>query len=765
MANINLKFGDKNALGLSGTGELERFLKPNLSLLFKIREGLLSNITTETFEQVGDAAFTANFQTDQSAEWAVGGPAKVSIGFHPSASGTIAIQKGGEIFHYSQGEDQTSFASVPIPSGRACVSIKFQVGLSVTGGVAFSSGNFGVSGSASAGTGFTLANHRIFPLSKPVLEAVKETFETFVLPFKVEGVETLNDGDCLEFDFLGKLGVGFGVTYGFSGLFLGGRSNGEIQRSFESPLGKAVLSAKPGFRIGAAFSVTYDHEDVFRVVVQRQKSAGADGASLYLFRGSAGDLGIGVTAGITLSPGARFDLQPNLDRVIDEAAQRLFVALPDGAEKDAAINGFQQKLKQPENAAELQKYVKLANDGINALLEKVEGKIELQVKHDRIRKDAVLHSFQFDFREPEASGGYQLAMEGRYSEAIGKKGVELRPGSFVESLFIRRTGLRLQVFDVFRFSSMTEYFRKSSLVYAGSGMFKLRDTTGVKHESGRAGHEKAVEVFFSAEAATTEAVETISDLVVKLNFIMTDLADAKAAAKTTHALREISPQLAAVAGQIDALAARNQALKVKTTCIFLRSALERLDSDDFVDGRPTPLPHPRDRANYDQYVAAVDTIEAGQGFRGQGFPNLFASYDRWVLYNRTAIDEETSTKPPNRRDQGNASPDVWPSALSAAVSDRPLRFLIISQYLDAAREFMNLCDSLKVLAGDIDEVSTDEQYSALLDSLTRTIERDLPISFYKSTLLALCRASGAGIGKIQSAQTADSFELSFEAVG
>ena len=119
----------------------------------------------------------------KSLSWCVG---NITIGLSPQVQGTLTIHKAGEIFRFTQAEkddDDSARQIVTVPQGKAYVSIAFRVNLQVSGSGSFSSGNFGVKGSAQLTDNFLLANHVQVDAGTAVGEAIKFAFSHFVLPF------------------------------------------------------------------------------------------------------------------------------------------------------------------------------------------------------------------------------------------------------------------------------------------------------------------------------------------------------------------------------------------------------------------------------------------------------------------------------------------------------------------------------------------------------------------------------------------------------
>jgi hypothetical protein len=756
MPAIKLKLGGQTFDILNG--DLKKYADSALDAAFTVAQSEITRFNDDQLSQLPSDhnSLTGQLTIDHNATWKLGTDGNVTFGFAAGALGTLEIKKSGELFSYTQGYEEINRVGVTVPPGFACVIISLKVTLGVEGGAAFSSGGFGVSANLSSSLTFNLRNYKIFPQTMNVGDAVHQAFDCFILPFKTSGFKELNNGDFVEYEFVGKLGLGFGVSYGLSGISIGGRSMSELNRSFTSPIGELVVGLNPTFSADAEFSVAYSYENAYRIIAGRRKdaAAGLDQLMLSVFKMDTSGLALQFNAGITISAGAQFSIELKLDQIIDDAANKLFGDLPAGLARDAAIRIFKENLKKEEHKRELEKYIKKANEEVAKLLRRVNNqKIALQVLHERTHVNTVLFNVEFDLRQSEAmSQGFAKAMAGDYQAAMKVPGVKLLPGSFIEEVFIRKTTLKFLLFDFFKVTSVTEYYQKAVIVYAGDGVFKLRYLTGVKHEEGHIGHERRAEVYFAAAASTSD-FRSVDNLDVKLHFILIDHANRKSARQTVGLLNRIGGPLGTHADRILATVEHDASLTVKARCVFDRAAYERLQSDDFInddDDRPPRWPQSRDRRNWDEFVRALEEIDE-QGYLEEGFPNLVQSFDSWALFNRTATDQENSSRPPNRRRPGNLG-NQWPSEwINVGESTRRT----MKTYLEAGRGFLNLCDDLKRLAQDLEEIHSDEQYRRLLKSLNQMVHEDFKVWFVKTTLLALFRLTGGQIRDVQGPAVAD----------
>jgi hypothetical protein len=374
--SIGFKAGDVG-IELGPEGDLAKCLQPGLNTLLHFKDALraITRIPDAALADIPAGSFSAGFSTDQEAAWTPGG-ANLTLCFRPELSGRVTFTKTGSLITYLDA-DENAF-SITVPDGYVYVSIAFQVSMTVGGGAAFSAGQFGVKANLSQNDTFTIANHRCLPATLNVFDALRVGFEGFTLPFRAEGVRDLGPDDLLDFQFLGKLGLGFGLTYGFTGSLLGGRSAGEVGRSFENGIARAALKVKPSFTAGTSFTMLYQHEDAFRFVFRQAR--GENSVSLTILKMDKETLATRVTAGITLSVGAKVDLQAKTEEALDAAVNHTLAGI-DGR----AGQVLKEKLKAAGNGV-INKLTERANEAANALLSRATGKTGIEFIHERLRR-------------------------------------------------------------------------------------------------------------------------------------------------------------------------------------------------------------------------------------------------------------------------------------------------------------------------------------------------------------------------------------------
>jgi hypothetical protein len=685
------------------------------------------------------AALTADrlsvgFHFERPLHWDVQG---IGITAVPESEGTITIRTAGELFRFSDATDDADpghVQTVQVGPGQAYVSIEFRAAVTVAVSGAGAHGAFGVKGSIEAIDRFRIANHLAFDSHVPVRDALVQAFERFRLPYSAKSAHQVPNANFIEHEFYGKLNIGLAATFGLAGVTFGGRSGGEVKQSFRSVIGSVGLNAKPTFDLGAGVTVDYAHEDTFRMLL----GGFEDRLRLWIFKADETLFSAGLRANLNVSLNARVQIEARVEEWLQKAAERLFASVGNEALRQRLTQQFVERLKSRKD--ELARFVEDREAQINGTLKRLNQlKIAASAGIERISENTAL--LTMDFNRSADPAAIEKAQQGDLLGAAQHTGVALGEGSFVRSELRRATTLRLQLFETFRASHIETYFEKSEVRYAGNGLFQFRFTTGTKTESDWFGHRKAVEMYFQAGAeATARGVIGDRDLQLCVKTFEQNNADAarRSAAMLHLLLRNTSHD---GLDQVLQTAIRAQpALAVQVVVTFSAAAFLRLRATPFRSTtQPAELPHTADQANYAAFVEAVDRIYVGSGFGTEGFPNSVERYKHWAHYNVCANFQEHSSKPPNRRSTGN--PVLWPQdiAFPAARVDTATRTMIRT-FLIAAQRFMNLCEDLSMLARDLDEVRTREQFEELLEDLRDLVQANAgghPLFFTKPVVAAL----------------------------
>jgi hypothetical protein len=711
---IHISFGS-TTLDLSAS-DLSKYLQPGTDKLITLAPALLNLLDTRVSD-VPVASTSAQVAFSSSPTWTIPQAVKLSLSVDASAACSVSILKpGDQLFTYTT--DQQGDQTVVLVPGDVCyVSIVLNCHVALDAGASWSGGNFGVSATASAGRTYRLANYYAVAPSTTLRTALGQAFSNFVLPFQADSIERLPEGDYADFEFDGKLALGFGATYGFSGMFFGGASAGEVSASGSSPVGKMVLKAAPSYQVGAKFKIDYSHEDTFRVVVARKRS----GASVYLLRTAKSSTEASESVGITLSAGAKFQIDASTLEA--EAATVAQQAIPGPA-------GVQLGAKVKALAGQA---VDEINGSVQSLLSKADGlKVGLELSQSRSRSNTALFLYDFDFSF--GTGAVAVALAGNYAAALAMPGVTLDPRSYVEQVFLSSAGLNFEFFNLLKFSDVTQYVNSSEILYVGGRTFQLRDTAVVKSISGLFGKEREADLYFIAQCKTVAGSLAVSDADVKLRAVFIDRNNAAAFDETRRMLAAVG--LDSLSTGVQQYVARNPKGTVQLRFDVDAAQLAGIQATAYAGNRPPAEPHVEDSRNYEQFVRSVTAIIGPVDTVASTYEQYFGRYADWLMYNRAVTDENGSARPGNRLEYSNGNGQNWPDGYPP--NDVSIRILV-QTYIRAGQAFMNMCAGVQALVATLPGVDTTEQFDELYDSVARMVRKDTPFPTYflKPSIAAL----------------------------
>jgi hypothetical protein len=755
---LKIDLGGSSALPIPGGDLITLLTNHNIDSTIQFDPKTIGSLD----RQISDAAatpFTGSFTFSTSPSWTIAQTVGINLSVSAGVTCSITIQKPGDtLFSYLAGTDADSLKETDVTAAadRYYVTLGLVCNLSLSAGAKWSSGSFGLSGSISNADTFTIKSGYWVPATTPLKDALAKAFAGFVLPFQAASVAGMPDGDFIDFEFVGKLQLGFGATYGFSGLFFAGLSNGEVAGTFSSRLGKAVLSAKSSYSLGAGFKANYAHTDKFRVAAVRLKNTTFDGAQLYLFRQDRNDLKTTESFGITVSAGAKF--QTDASTVHSEVTKVSTQVL--GADAGGILGG--------QLGTVIGSAVDDINNSVNSLLGKADGVsvVKLELEQSSTHENTALFVFTFDFQKG-GQDAYALAMKGDYAGAVAA-GAVVGTDSFTEQLYIQHAGLDFQLFHLIHFQDMTTYIQKSQVFYVDGGRtLQIRDVIGFKSVSGMVGKDREADLFFTAEAKMPQS-GSITNASVKLLVIFTDTDNAAAFRETERLLASV-----ATGGPFDSDVASYVTAhphgKVSVSIEAGADIFADLPVDQYLpNGKPAPEPHLNDARNYEAFTSAVRTVIGTPDQYATTFVNSFAHYGDWLAFNRVTTDQQGSTKPGDR--MATPTPNVadlyWPP--NYPPSDHTARSLV-KNYIVAGQQFMNFCASLQSLSAltDASSGATNEAFDQLLRTVIGMVRNQIPFPTYflKAAMAALLSRTGvklALVGDVPDPATADNLAFTFE---
>lgn len=724
---------------------------------FSIFSDVFALVQNKPIRDLGNETLQATVGVAQALGWDVpfGSGGMIGINFTPDVRGQILIRRAGELFRFAAGDAERTTV-VRVPAGKAYVSVTLNVGYELSVSGEFTHGAFGVGASIDQESRFRVATHCCVDDTLQVGEALLAAFKRFRLPFQPKNLPL--EQDFVEYEFFGKLAFGVSAAAGFRGFYFGGRTRAELEQTFRSDTGTAALKLQPGVGAGVGVDVNWEHQDTFRMVIG---STEAGKVAMYLFQADR------TAVSVTLSATARvlvitpFDLQKQVDLLLQTSAERAFSGLPAGVQRNALVKALVDQMKSSPEI--LKRYIADIKNETNGFLTRLGGVqgVGAEASVERIDSNTALFHYEFDL--PLTGKGFELAVAGNFRDAVKEPGVHLGIGSYVEHSLVKRSSISLQIFDAFRAKTVLEFYKKSVVEYIGGGVFQLRYVSGKRAAREVFGRQRAVEMYFLASAESAEA-GAIRAQNVALYFMLSEAGDARAARQIAGVVGLLTPQ----SGLADLLRRAINAdpkIAAKVTCRVAASAYGRLSYTAFREpGKPHELPHTEDAANYQAFVRAVDLLFHGEGFKTQGFPDSVDRFSDWAYYNVTVNDQEGSSKPPNRRLRGTAG--KWPSTAFRAGGERDQAVqMMIRTYLLAAQAFLNLCEDLVVLSTRIQDVDTEKELkdlAAWLDELIKKDDSGFPLHFTNPTLVALAARMNAQTTRTYSRADQDGIEIQID---
>jgi hypothetical protein len=681
-----------------------------------------------------------NAGSNQQWKQTIDSSTSITFGVNPSIKCSVIVRKAGTVFPSSLpavSSDPTTTKTITVPDGKAYISIVLSVSLQVTANGKFTNGTLGVSAGIDAQDTFGLANHFLFDQSKPIRDAIVDAFSRFVLPFgpDINDLNDLQPGDIVESEFVGSLALSASLTEGFNGVLFGAFGSGGLSLSGKSPLGSVLASAKPTFNLGLSFEVDYTHTDAFRMIIHAQQSE----IELLYFKRKTDDLKTTIDASATLSPGVSVDFTGQIPSLINSSAQKL-VAGADPAVAQAFTNGVSQLV-----SAATEPLTDAAND-LNSVVPNLLKKlpsltVDASVTFETVTQNTIFGVFDFS-PLPANAAAWKLAMAGDLQSALHLPGIQLGAGSYIENSLTKSTTLKFAFFGL-NAQTVEQYLNDVTLTYAGNGQFQYRLKTGIAASSNIFGHQKEADFYFLV-AANLVQDGAVNNEDVTLNIVRKDQNASDRSFSLGKTISLILPSNGPAIALSLAVATRtNPKVPVTLTAQFAASAFSKIRATPFIGGKPQPLAaQVDDKVNFGLYAQAVDDVASSSDH----FPDVVNDYANvWARVNENLIGQPGG--PPDRTQTGavgNTAQAFDGLDQFAFVSDGQLEIFL--NFLEDARQFMNLCADLQQLATLISDPDTSEQLTDLVNLVTQIGKSgagSFPLDFLNAILLALVRRMGA----------------------
>jgi hypothetical protein len=727
--------------------------RDDLNLAFGLDKTLSSFLEGPMSGVPPSATTTQVSYMSPNASWApAGGP--VTFGLSGSASGKFEIVLSGDLVPYSDGLDNPKQTSVPVPPHTAYtrLTLNFSMTAQASGSGSFSGGAHGVKGSVASTDTFAITFCKAFDPFTPVKTAIGLTFQSFVLPLNADTIKLLDSGDYLLHEFDGNLNLSFGAFAGIDKVLYSGQSSADILSVNNSPLATLSAQTKPEIKADVELEFTFQYATKFECLLSKRGTTG----KLHLFRSSKADSTTSLMAGLTFNGNTSAKVRSNAQTVADSLAK--------------SAGAGSQAVSQIANAglSEINKGLTDVNNTLFNWLNRANGlKANLELAIEAITTRTLLAAYDFDLSDATAPGlknAWTLTVNGDLAGALkyqdpgtGKSFVTLEVGSGLESEYQRKTSFSCNFFNLWRFSSWSQWQSQVSMVYAGNNVFHMNANIGRITETDYIGALKSINFYFAASAE--EALDgSISKPAVDLHIDLIAQGVPKAA-------RQIAGMLSGIGGcQACITMARNMNSFIDASAsgtvqlnITIPSSAYGHIAADPVTNSPTPANTVRDKKNWDTFVQTADDLNAWplrqlSAVSVNMLPFL-KSYAGWEDFNKAF----NGSAVPDRNAYGN--PQVWPQDL-LQISDSGMRQLIAYSIM-GGQYFMNLCDSVQQLAGIVNVSGTTTTWNQLVDMIT-TAAKEYVSDFARPVALALIWLCGSGVTSIAGPSDSDASSRKFQ---
>ncbi len=745
--SISLSVGDSNPISLSGIRE---FVAAEKSTNLKLGEQFQAFLNEPLSALPPKLSRAALQYTGGLGTWtpSIGAPAMgtaspLTFSLSAGVCGNISIVNAGPLLAYTDGFPQTVGTSLSAPAADAKTAKSIDAGpgqayvvleldFQLSGGLngSYQQGLYGVSTQDAASSSISVAFYKSCTPSMLLREAIQQAFEGFVLPLHEKTLEQMAPGDYLHYNFNGNLQLGVGASIGYDAVFYAATASNGIPAT----AGAVTIAGgvRPEVQAGAKFCFHYDYCGTFEVLLWRDQ---AQRACLHLYRSSTQSVSTDANFGLALASGSSASVSVATDHVTTLLTQ----SMPDSLQPV-----FSSRVL-PAAMGEVSKYVSELNSKVTSWLSHTQvgvASLDAAIQHTGSR--FLLTDYTIDLGNASYPSAWKLMLEGRFLDAMQMpdSGVTLATGSGIETLFKTAAAVKLNLFGALHAAWTTSTLSESSLVYAGNNVFHLvtlegRDVLKVVNAT-----QSEMSLYFAAEADVSTAGSRIAPPKLHCILQATDKPSFGKAIADLVARLSSGPEIAALAGAM-ASTARQPHSTETLHLIFGPDAYGALAASTLQHSKPDD--ESKDARNYAAFRAACAATYTDNpaNFEWSGRALTYALWrNAWIASNDRWPAAEDAV--PDRRE--NAGFTSWVSSqLSEALpglaggSEGPARLVFYT--LEAAAQFMNLCDDLRTLASQTAEY-TPATWGKFVDELGHILKSDLNTDFLPAMILALAALCG-----------------------
>jgi hypothetical protein len=732
--SISLSVGSGDPISVDNLTDL----KNAASSLLKLGNEFAAYLDKQISALPASAQSTAIQYTSGNQSWA---PGIFTFTLSGGVTGKLSVITSGDLLTYTDGfatevvlglsttanSDTTTKISVPGGSAYVCIELDFQI----SGGISasYTSGIYGVSGSANTSDSFTVAFYKRCAPTDILRSAIAAAFSGFVLPLHPNTFRHLQVGDYLHHNFNANLQLGLGASIGFDKVFYAGQYKADIPGTANAVALNAAV--KPEIQLGAKLAFNFDYAGTFEALIWLDSQ---NSGRFHLYRSSKQDTSLGLNLGVTLTSNAT----ASTSVVTDQLGSFLSNLLP------GPLGSAFNNTVWPKASAEVSKYVGEVNSKITGWLTPINQlKASLDLEIEKTNQTCLLLDYTLDLDAPAFATAWALAVGGKFLDAIAlpSGGVSIAVGSGLESLYSSTTSITLNLFGKLTAAWSSAVINNSSLIYAGNQTFHLIANEGRQLLSAINNSKREIDMYFAAEVDLSLVNPPLTTIDLHALLKATNNQGFGNYIARIVGFVTSGPDGVALTKQVGSIASQSNATEV-LHIILSPSAYTRLQSSTISHGKPDA--ETNDQPNYAAFAAAcadlINTEPANFSFQGQSL-----SYTVWRSWNIASIDQWPASAGalPDRTQTGPLNAALayldpqFPSAGSSAA--------LIVYALQAASDFMNLCAALKSLASNAVVESNLATWDSFVAQLKSIITNDVSQDFIAPTALALIRLCGNGV--------------------
>lgn len=664
--------------------------------------------------------------TSDAASWNPGASA-VTFGLQGGAACSLEIVNSGNLGRYVDGLDSLTLVDVPVAAGRTYVKLMMSFNLSANVSASYSGGDYGVTSKLSTKDTYSVTFCKAFVPATKVRDAIAQTFQSFVLPFRERLLLDMQDGDYLWYEFDGKIGLAVGAYVGLDTAQYAGNGSADLLKLNGSPLATISASVKPQVKV-ATMDFKMDYASRFEAVLSKAGTSGR----LHLLKSDKLTDTLTTSAGLMINVNAKVTLTQKVSSHVDD----LKTSLVQCAGGDGSAGGKAVGVVADRADDELNKYAAEVTDKLQSWLNKANGiNCNLQVAIERTQQKMLLASYVFDLTDASFAAGWEFAIKGDLYGAVNTSAVTLEPGSGLEREYRQKTSFRCNFFNLWHMQSWEEFTTNVSMVYAGNNVFHMLAKVGRTTATDTVGASRGMDIYFSAGADAKEN-KPLSNLDISLNIALNGTGDKKVvdtiarllnAFDNTQTMTGVTRDLTAFNG--------NAGKRIVQLLVTIPSAsFAKIQADD-KNG-------PNDQRNWNGFVSAADALDAWALTAPAGLDasmvTFLKQYSSWEQVNMT----QTGASSPDRTELVEIV--KFPSDWTSLSSDSSAPRAPITYSLWAAQRYMNFCAALRDLGAlqTSDDVTTT--WERLLTMMTAAVQHNLDADFLRPAALAtmqLCKGS------------------------